>query len=55
MKGDTALIDSLGIVGFAKYMEFFDNGGSGDYTEERHELPFMNMSIDEICELKTNF
>ncbi len=54
-KGDAALIDSLGVVGFARYMELFDNGGSGDYTEARQTLPIMDYSIDNICKLKAGF
>ena len=50
-KGDAALIDTLGVVGFARYMELFDNGGEGDYTEEKQTMPIMDLSIDEICNL----
>ncbi len=54
-RGDAALIDTLGVVGFARYMELFDNGGSGDYTEEKQTMPVMNLSIEDVCKLKTDF
>ena len=52
-KGDAALIDTLGVVGFARYMELFDNGGEGDYTEEKQDMAIMNLSIDEVCNLSS--
>ena len=55
IKGDGALIDALGVVGFARYIEQFDNGGYGDYTEERKNMPEMNMSVDEISKMKPEF
>ncbi len=55
LQGDEALIDRLGVAGFARYIEQFDNGGYGDYTEERKHMPEMNKSIDEICKIKPDF
>ena len=52
-KGDAALIDTLGVVGFARYMELFDNGGGGDDTEEKQNIPIMDLSIDEVCRLSS--
>ena len=53
-KGDAALIDMLGVAGFARYMELFDNGGEGDYTEEKQAMPIMDLSVDEICSLSAS-
>ncbi|WP_034465535.1 hypothetical protein [Butyrivibrio proteoclasticus] len=55
IKGDEALIDALGVVGFARYIEEYDKGGSGDYTKERDSLPSLNKSIDEISKTKPEF
>ena len=54
-RGDAALMDTLGVVGFARYIELFDNGGSGDYTEEKQTMPIMNLSIEDVCKLNTDF
>ena len=52
-KGDAVLIDTLGVVGFARYIELFDNGGEGGYTEKKQNVAIMNLSIDEICNLSS--
>ncbi len=54
-RGDAALIESLGVTGFARYMELFDNGGSGDYTAEKQGMPVMDLTIDEVTRLKADF
>lgn len=35
--GLNALKEALGITGTIKFLEQFDNGGSGDYTREKYE------------------
>lgn len=35
--GLNALNDALGITGTLKFLEQFDDGGSGDYTAEKYE------------------
>lgn len=34
--GLAALKDSLGVTGTIRFLEQFDHGGSGDYTEEKY-------------------
>ena len=34
--GIDALKDALGVVGTIRFLEQFDGGGSGDYTEEKY-------------------
>ena len=48
-RGTEALIKELGVVGMLRYLEQYDNGGSGDYTKEKYEME--NLSIDEIVKL----
>ena len=40
------LLKALGPIGMAKYLEEFDNGGTGDYTKEKYDQP--DYSIEEI-------
>lgn len=44
--GTEALVKALGPVGMARYLEEYDNGGTGDYTIEKYEQP--EWSIDDI-------
>ena len=44
--GIEALITALGPVGMARFMEEYDNGGSGDYTAEKYQQP--DLTIDDI-------
>lgn len=37
--GTEALVKALGPIGMARYLEEFDNGGTGDYTKEKYEQP----------------
>ena len=37
--GTEALIKALGPLGMARYLEEYDNGGTGDYTKEKYEQP----------------
>ena len=46
-KGTEALVRELGPVGMIRYLEGYDNGGSGDYTKEKYDMP--ETSIDEIA------
>lgn len=48
--GTEALIKTLGPIGMARYLEEFDNGGSGDYTKEKYEQP--DYSIQEIIAMR---
>lgn len=45
-KGTEALLRELGPVGMVRYLEQYDNGGSGDYTKEKYDMP--EMTIDQI-------
>ena len=51
--GTKALIKELGLVGMLRYLEQYDNGGSGDYTKEKYEGE--DLSIDEIVNLSPDF
>ncbi len=44
--GTEALIKALGPIGMARYLEEYDDGGTGDYTKEKYEQP--DLSIDDI-------
>ena len=44
------LLKALGPIGMAKYLEEFDNGGTGDYTKEKYEQP--DYSFDEILAMR---
>ena len=48
-RGTEALIKELGVVGMLRYLEQYDNGGSGDYTKAKYEME--DLSIDEIVNL----
>ena len=48
--GTEALLKALGPIGMAKYLEEYDNGGTGDYTKEKYEQP--DYSIQEILAMK---
>lgn len=43
--GMQALVEALGPVGFARFLQQFDNG-YGDYTKEKYLVP--EPSMDEI-------
>lgn len=49
-KGTRALIKELGAVGMVRYLEQYDNGGSGDYTQEKYDKE--DLSIDEIINMQ---
>ena len=44
------LLNELGPIGMAKYLEEYDNGGTGDYTKEKYEQP--DYSIEEILAMR---
>lgn len=44
-----ALVKALGPLGVARYLEEYDNGGSGDYTKEKYEQP--EYSIEDIIKM----
>lgn len=48
--GTEALVKALGPIGMAKYLEEYDNGGTGDYTKEKYEQT--DYSIEEILAMK---
>ncbi len=37
INGFSALKKDLGVVDTIRFLEFFDKGGSGDYTKEKYE------------------
>ena len=46
--GLNALKESLGVTGMLRFLEQFDNGGSGDYTAEKYENEEPEPSDEEI-------
>lgn len=48
--GTEALVKALGPIGMARYLEEYDKGGSGDYTEEKYMQP--EYSIDDILKIE---
>lgn len=48
-KGMSALLDALGPIGMARFLEQYDNGGSGDYTAEKYSMP--DITEDEVASL----
>lgn len=48
--GTEALVKALGPVGMARYLEEYDNGGTGDYTKEKYEHP--DYSIGDILDMR---
>lgn len=49
--GLKVLKDNLGVVNTIKFLEQFDNGGSGDYTAEKYEKVDESLTKEEIMEL----
>ena len=47
--GTKALLNALGPVGMARYLEEYDGGGTGDYTKEKYSQP--DYSIKEIMDM----
>lgn len=48
--GTEALIKALGPIGMAKYLEEYDNGGTGDFTKEKYG--FQEYSIKDILNME---
>lgn len=46
--GLAALKESLGVTGTLRFLEQFDNGGSGDYTAEKYLLEEEEPADEEI-------
>lgn len=48
--GTEALVKALGPIGMARYLEEFDNGGTGDYTKEKYDQ--LDYTIQEILSMR---
>ncbi len=48
--GTEALVKALGPLGMARYLEVYDNGGSGDYTKEKYDE--QDITMEEFRQLK---
>lgn len=48
--GTEALVKALGPLGMARYLEAYDNGGSGDYTKEKYNE--QDITMEEFRQLK---
>lgn len=46
--GLNALKDALGVVGTVRFLEQFDGGGTGDYTEEKYRDDEKEPTDEEI-------
>lgn len=51
VKGIEALREKLGVVGTLKFLEQFDNGGSGDYTKEKYLEEDKLLTKEEILNM----
>lgn len=49
--GLKALKEALGVVGTIKFLEQFDNGGSGDYTMEKYKTEEPEITDAEIRQM----
>lgn len=49
--GIKALKDKLGVTGTLKFLEQFDNGGYGDYTQEKYTKEDVKMNKEEILDM----
>lgn len=48
--GTKALLQALGPMGMARYLEEYDGGGSGDYTVEKYQQK--ELTINDILQMK---
>mgnify|MGYP007105533595 FL=1 len=48
--GTEALVKALGPIGRARYLEVYDNGGSGDYTKEKYNE--QDITMEEFRQLR---
>lgn len=51
IEGINVLKKHLGVVNTIKFLEQFDNGGSGDYTKDKYNSPDEPLSKDELLDL----
>lgn len=51
LNGINALKEKLGVVNTLKFLQQFDDGGSGDYTEEKYLDEDMKMNKEELLSL----
>jgi hypothetical protein len=49
--GIEALKNKLGVVGTLKFFEQYDNGGYGNYTEEKYQKEDTEMTKEEILNM----
>lgn len=49
--GIEALKNKLGVAGTIRFLEQFDNGGSGDYTAEKYEHDDVKMTKEEMLKM----
>lgn len=49
--GIKALKNALGVTGTLRFLEQFDNGGSGDYTKEKYDEDDNKMSKEDILNM----
>lgn len=49
--GINVLKKNLGVVKTIRFLEQFDNGGIGDYTKEKCNLPDEQLTKDELLDL----
>lgn len=49
--GIQALNAKLGVTGTLRFLEQFDNGGSGDYTKEKYDQKDKKPSKEEILKM----
>lgn len=49
--GIKALKNALGVTGTLRFLEQFDNGGSGDYTKEKYEEEDARLSKEETLNM----
>ena len=49
--GIKALKNALGVTGTLRFLEQFDNGGSGDYTKEKYDEEDVELSKEEMLNM----
>ena len=48
VKGLKVLKDNLGVLNTIKLLDPFDNGGAGDYTNEKYNEQDRDLTLDEL-------
>lgn len=51
IEGMNVLKEHLGVVNTIRFLEQFDNGGTGDYTKEKYYSPDEELTKDELLDL----